>query len=630
MTTVTFSPATSELASSVPPAEGGAAPNLNILWARVLFEALCSAGVRHVSLAPGSRSAPLAIAASSTAGLHTTVHVDERSAAFFALGAAKATGTPAAVLCTSGSAAGHFLPALIEAAEARIPLIAITADRPPEARGFSPPQTIDQVKMYAHVVRAAWDLPLPEPALLGRLELLAADAVARATGAPVGPVQLNVPLRDPLSPLEVDAPTIAALEAQHRARREASRGSMQDLFRRDVWPARGFVDEFGLEQAINWLSEGRRPLIVAGPEAASGHVRNAVLDLARTWGIPILADAVSGLRHGPERGATVCSHYVAFLRAPEFADTPPDRVITLGMAPTSGTVVRYLARHRPPVLRLQEDSVRRDPEGLAVLMLAGDVADACLRLAERSERTSADPAWRAAFAQADEASGLALAGYGDPPVEIASLSAAFEALPPDGMLFLASSMAIRYADSCLAPAEREARVLANRGANGIDGLTSTALGAASAAGRPLLLVVGDTAFLHDLGGLFAARHVTSPVVVLVLNNDGGGIFHYLPIARFPDVCEPLCVNPHGLEFEHAARLFGLSHQTCRTGAEVAQAARTAFASHGVHVIEVPGDRHDTEARYRAVLAAMADAAAVRGQASSDLDPSAIVSREDTL
>ncbi len=630
MIPVTFSPAASELSAGEPEGAGGAAPNLNILWARVLFEALVSAGVRHVSLAPGSRSAPLAIAASSTAGLHTTVHVDERSAAFFALGAAKATGTPAAVLCTSGSAAGHFLPALIEAAEARVPLLAITADRPPEARGFSPPQTIDQVKMYAHVVRAAWDLPLPEPALLARLELLAADAVARATGAPVGPVQINVPLRDPLSPLEVDADAIATLETQHRARRAAIRGSVDDLSRRDVWPARGFVDEIGLEQAVNWLSEGRRPLIVAGPEAASGHLRNAVLEFARTWGIPILADAASGLRYGPERGATVCSHYVAFLRAAEFAETPPDRVVTLGMAPTSGTVVRYLARHRPPLLRLQADPLRRDPDGLAVLMLVGDVADACLRLAERAERTSADPAWRDAFASADEASALALADYGDPPVEIGALSAAFAALPADGMLFLASSMAIRYADSCLPPAEREARVLANRGANGIDGLTSTALGAAAATGRPLLLVVGDTAFLHDLGGLFAARHVTAPVVILVLNNDGGGIFHYLPIARFPDSCTPLCINPHGMQFEAAARLFGLSYQACRSGAEVARAAQDAFARAGVHVIEVPSDRHDTEARYRALLATMADAAAGRGQASTDRTATAIVSREDTL
>ncbi|MBU6427570.1 MAG: 2-succinyl-5-enolpyruvyl-6-hydroxy-3-cyclohexene-1-carboxylic-acid synthase [Cyanobacteria bacterium REEB65] len=602
--------------SSVPqanretPGEDGrhTSPNLNLLWARIFMEGLVAGGVEHLSLAPGSRSAPLAIAAQQVFGDRLVVHADERSAAFFALGAAKATGTPAAVLCTSGSAAGHFLPAMIEASEGRVPLIALTADRPPEVRGFAAPQAIDQVKLFGSVPRAFWDLPLPELGLLERLEHVAADACALAFGPPAGPVHVNIPLRDPLSPQAIDAEAIALVEAKHLASRQARRQGGAPLGSRPAWPARALADELGIEHAVAWLGEAQRPLMIAGPEAAQGADRLALLDFARVWGIPVLADPASGLRFGPSRGATVCSHYVAFLRAPQFADNPPDRIVSVGMAPTSGTLVRFLARHRPPALRLQPDASRRDPEGLAVLLLAGEVADTARRLSKRVGQSSAQARWREAYAEADAACAQALASHAAWPIEVAALNAAATALPPEGMLFLSSSMTIRYADSCLSASVEERRVLANRGANGIDGLTSAALGAAFAKDRPLLHVAGDMAFLHDLGGLFAARTIRKPVVLLVLNNDGGGIFAYLPIAGFPEVCDPLCMAPHGLSFEHAARLFGLSYRRCQTAEEVAAAAAEAFASQGVWVLEVPSDRQQSEAKYRDLLAEMARAA----------------------
>ncbi len=607
---MTLAPA--EVRSGTPgPTPAPGSPNLNLLWTTTLFGALRRGGVRHVSLAPGSRSAPLAIAAARMPGLDLTVHVDERSAAFFALGAAKATGTPAVVVCTSGSAAGHFLPALIEAAEGRIPLIALTADRPPEVRGFSAPQAIDQVKLFGDVVRAARDLPLPDLALLERLELLAADACAVAQGAPRGPVHLNVPLRDPLAPMQVDAEAIAALEVRHVVQAAAARrtgGNLAWLPPRDVWPGQIYADEVGVEAAARWLAQGRRPLIVAGPDAAALADRWAILDLARAWGAPILADAASGLRFGPDRGAVVCAHAAAFLRAPAaLADVAPDRVVSIGMSPTSGTVVRYLARHRPPTLRLQADLLRRDPEGLAVRLLQGDVAEACRRLTERSSFAQADPAWKGAFGRSDRLACAAKdAGDAKPP-EVAALLAAFDAVPPEGVVFLSSSMTIRYADSCLGRKARAVRVLANRGANGIDGLVSTALGVAAGAASPLLLVIGDVAFLHDLGGLYAARHMTGPVVLLVLNDDGGGIFSYLPIGGFPEVAEPLCSVPHGMSFEAAARLFHIGYAACASPEAVATATLRAFDQGGVHLLEVRTDRRESEPRYRNLLAAMAAA-----------------------
>ncbi|MBM3269265.1 MAG: 2-succinyl-5-enolpyruvyl-6-hydroxy-3-cyclohexene-1-carboxylic-acid synthase, partial [Candidatus Sericytochromatia bacterium] len=188
-----------------------------------------------------------------------------------------------------------------------------------------------------------------------------------------------------------------------------------------------------------------------------------------------------------------------------------------------------------------------------------------------------------------------------------ALAAAAAALPAGGAMFLASSMTIRYADSCLPRHSRPVRVLANRGANGIDGLISTALGAAVASDAPLLLAVGDLAFLHDLGGLYAARHARRPVVILLLNDDGGGIFSYLAVGRHPDLAEPLCAAPHGLTFEEAARLFGLGYSRCAAAADVAREAAAAFRLGGVHLLEVPSRRADTEPRYRDLLAAMAAA-----------------------
>ncbi|HEY9897939.1 MAG TPA: 2-succinyl-5-enolpyruvyl-6-hydroxy-3-cyclohexene-1-carboxylic-acid synthase [Pantanalinema sp.] len=572
------------------------APNLNALWARVLLGALHRAGVRDVCVTPGSRSTPLAYAAHTMGELRTTVHIDERAAAFFALGLAKASRRPVALVCTSGTAAANYYPAIIEASLSGVPLIVLSADRPPELRGTGAAQTIDQVRLFGSHVRhfAETALPLASPASLRRLGALAAQAAAIAQAAPTGPVHLNVPFADPLPPIPSPDPAFAELA-------EEALGELSSLA-----SAPSGCDAAALVSLAARIASAERGLIVAGP-ALDATAPEGVLALARRTGFPIAADVASGLRFHPEAEGLTVAHAEALLRDPAIAAEGPDLVIRVGGLPTSATLNKWLERHQPWLALLQPDLARRDPEALAHLTVAGDVAamlDALTDQAPPRPRT----AWGERLLSADRAAAETFEQARD-ATEALAVRDAIRALPPGSGVFLSSSMSIRYADALCGRGPEGIRVLVSRGANGIDGITSTALGAAKGLARPTLLVTGDLAFLHDLGGLLAVRHLEAPFVALVLNNDGGAIFSHLPISGFPEIFEPYFGTPHGLRFEGAAGLFGLDHAVATTPCEAAEQVARAMTSGRATIVEVPTARTDEALAYQALMKRAAAAGA---------------------
>ena len=547
------------------------------LWAAVLAEVLARHGVRHVVVSPGSRSTPLALAVAAHPALQAEVVVDERSAGFYALGLALATRAPVALVCTSGTAAANYHPAVVEAGLAGVPLVVLTADRPPALRGLGAPQTIDQVHLYGHAVRAYQELPLPAEKGLQGMAAQAALAIATACSAPVGPIHLNVPYDEPLAPAPGEV--------------EAGRARAAELAGPRVWPCHAASSPAALAAAGALLAGARRPLVVAGPGLAAAD-GEALLSLAEALQAPLVADIGADMRG---RGSVLCMAEL-FLRQPGWEDAP-DLVIRAGGAPTGKAVPTYLARHAAPTIALQPDTLGRDGATAATHVLVGDIAESARRLASVAGSVPERRSWQACWAAADAATADLLA---DLPLEMAALVSAAASLPPGGRLCLSNSLPIRHAD--MAWRGSDAHVHVFRGANGIDGVTSAAIGIARATGAPTLLVTGDLAALHDLGGLAAARHLTTPFVLLVLNNDGGGIFSRLPIAKATDAFEELFGTPQSLDFGPAARMFGLGYAKCSRADEVGAAVGAMLATGGAGLVELVTTRATTSAELDAFLA----------------------------
>lgn len=571
----------------------------NLQWSMLMMEELVRAGVRHCSLASGSRSAPLAVAAARQSGLMTVVHVDERGAAFHALGVARASGVPAVWITTSGSAVANGMPAVMEAAAARVPLLLLTADRPPELRATGANQTLDQVKIFGNAVRWQFDVPCPTEAIAPAFVLTTIDqAVHRTRSSPAGPVHLNCMFREPLlpapdAPVLLDPPSLAAW-----------RGSRLP-FTRWVAPPVGAPDPTALEGAM-------RGLVVAG-ELRQDVQRRAARALAERLQWPLLPDVLSGLRLGGG-GANVSPYCDQLLMSERHRSAcVPDTVIHVGGPLTSKRLLTFL-RDCAPVryLRLQDHPERHDPNHQVSRVLEGDVASLCDGLAAGGTPIAPDPGWLPAWTAPSQAIAAvvddALAGHAQ-LTEPGVARAVSRLLPAGHGLVLASSMPVRDMDM-YGVADGAARtVIANRGASGIDGTLASAAGVAAGLAAPVTVVLGDLAFLHDLNSLALIARSLQPVTVVVVNNDGGGIFSFLPPVQHADVFERLFGTPHGLHFADAARLFGLRYQRPDSPAAFAAAYRAAAAGAHSTVIEVSTDRtanvrvhEELQARVRVRLA----------------------------
>ncbi len=527
-----------------------------------MAEELARSGVDRAVVSPGSRSTPLAVALWRQEGIEVTVILDERSAGFFALGTALATGKPAAVLCTSGSAAANLHPAVVEANEASVPMIVLTADRPPELRDIGAGQTIDQLKLYGDSVRWFCDVGTHEADDDGLLHFRAVTcrAHAVAVGDPrPGPVHLNIPLREPLAPIPVED-GVTATDAL------ALEGRGADPLNA-VAAATPRADEALLDRLAERVESSPRGLIVAGRQMDPG-LAEPVSALAAAAGYPILAEPTSQLRRGPHDRSLVVSSYDHIARDRP-APLEPQLILRVGDLPTSKPLRQWLAAiesleqividpigdWREPTRRA-DMIVRADPTGAARAL-----TDRLARLRPGASAIAGSP-FAAGWLEAEIAVREALDGRLrelDELSEPGVWAALGDALRDGDSVFAASSMAVRDLEAFLRPGAEGVRIASNRGANGIDGLVSTSAGLAAGSGSRTWAVLGDLALFHDLGGLAAARRA-GHLRLIVIDNSGGGIFHFLPQAGAMDEAEfeALLGTPSGLDPSAAAELFGLS------------------------------------------------------------------------
>ncbi|AUX42030.1 2-succinyl-5-enolpyruvyl-6-hydroxy-3- cyclohexene-1-carboxylate synthase [Sorangium cellulosum] len=578
--------------------------NLHSAWAQLFVRALAQAGVRDVVLCPGSRSTPLAIAAAESEEVRCHAVIDERAAAFFALGQARVTGRPSVFVCTSGTAGAHALPAIIEARQSFTPFIAITADRPWELADTAAPQTIDQVKLFGDHVRHFAELGLPDPSPLAMRAAarIAAQAVSMALSPTPGPVHVNARFRKPLEPVHGTLP-------------EPWQGEWEALMRRGgprVVPARAAVDARALEEIALRCARAERGLIVCGPAPSredDARARASVIALARATGFPVLAEGTSQIYFGGlAEGAVMPASFDAFLRAPEFrAARAPDLILELGAPPTSAGYATYIAEHAGCRRFVVSPHGWNDPTNAAAALVMAEPADVCEALAARLAGAALDlgrarKEWAAAFARAGEIAAALSARVcaGDELTEGAVARAVAAACPEGSLLAIGNSMPVRDLDTYCPPSARALRVLHQRGASGIDGLVSAAAGARAAAGAPVTLLLGDLSLLHDLTGLLLAAKVGdggAPLVIVVVQNDGGRIFEHLPIARSgAELLERCFTMPQHLDFAPAAAMFGLAYERATTAAGLGRALAAAYQRPGATLIEAVVPPQDGAAR----------------------------------
>ncbi len=564
------------------------------LFVAALADGLVAGGVRDVCLCPGSRSTPIAVAVQRHPALRTWIHLDERSCAYFALGLAQGGDAPVALLCTSGSAALNFAPAVAEAATAGLPLVVLTADRPPELRGVGANQTVDQPRLYGGHAKAFAEAPLPVPgdAAAGAARHWGRRAPVLATAAPAGPVHLNLPFREPLIP-DLPPPAVLAPDRTGPPPR--------------VEPAAGDVAALA-----SLVGERRRGLIVAGPQHAPDSVQ-AITGLAAALGYPILADPLSQLRRGPHDRSHVIAGYDAMLRAPAGPDLRPEVVLRVGRTPTSkalGTFLAGLVDAEQVVIA--EPGRWNDPDLRATRSLDADPTAVCRRLlGALAAPPASDAAWLAAWRERERRACAAVdAGLGEGLTEPGAIHDLIDALPPGAAIVAGNSMPIRDLDTVLRPGPAPLHVYGNRGASGIDGVVSTALGIAAARPEtPLALVLVDLSAYHDMNGLLAAGRFGLAATIVVLNNDGGGIFSMLPQASRVPEFEPLFGTRHGLRFEHAAAQYGLGYAHPGTPQAYREALADSLARDGAQLIEVTTERAANAALHEAIWRRVRDALA---------------------
>ncbi|HTQ05840.1 MAG TPA: 2-succinyl-5-enolpyruvyl-6-hydroxy-3-cyclohexene-1-carboxylic-acid synthase [Polyangiaceae bacterium] len=567
-------------------------------WSRLFARSLVQAGLEHAVICPGSRSTPFAWALAAERKLACHSLVDERAAAFFALGLARASGRPALVLCTSGSAAANFFPAVVEAALARLPLLVVTADRPLELQAAGAAQTIDQVKLYGAHVRAFFDLGTPDaaPSALGGLARTTAQAFALALGPEPGPVHLNARARKPLEPGPAETAAERALVSV-----------VDGIVARGVTRVTGAERVPGpdaVHQLARALAGAARGVIVAGPlplpAPGAPSAAAAWTELAERLALPFFAEATSGLRFDTD-APTSADGLEWLLRSRTCrAALAPDLVLRVGAVPTAGGLEPLLAEQPSAELHVVSEHGHPDALGRARTLTLGppERVAAALGAALRGREPNAEQrAFAARVARANELVWQAVGhvtGGGTPLDEPQAVRLAFDAVPAGGLVVLGNSLPVRSADAFVRASARGLFVASQRGANGIDGLVAGAAGSALAAGVPTLLLLGDVSFLHDLGGLAAARLVSSPLALVVIDNDGGRIFETLPVEKLwrgaPERAE-LWLTPPKVAFEHAAALFDVPYAAPRSAGELSDALKSALARPGATLVHVRVPEH---------------------------------------
>lgn len=580
------------------PQDSEATARANRLWAGLIVEELVRNGVRLFCVAPGSRSTPLVAAIAENPKAETLIHYDERGTSFAALGYARATGLPAAWVTTSGTAVANGFPAIVEASVDNVPMLLLTADRPPELRQTGANQTIEQPGIFGGYVRWGFDLPAPGPDVDPASVLTTVDqAVHRSRRTPPGPVHLNATFREPFIPdygREAELPDHLSRWRDNEA--PYTKYSLTETLTETS------AGDGGISEITDELRGARRGLVVAG-RLSSRKQGEAAARLAESLGWPLLPDIGSQVRLGSGSEGAI-PNYDILLADESFASDGPEAVLHIGGGVVSKRLLQFVARHRPnPYIVVKESPSRLDPNHLATRSVESDVAGFCDSLARLASGERGESPWAGAWRGASRKIGRRIEDEAARADAVAEpfVARSISRLIPDGHgLVAASSMPIRDMDAYAVADGAYVPVAANRGASGIDGTVATAAGFARGTGRPVTLLIGDLALLHDLNSLAMLRGL--PVTVVAVNNDGGGIFSFLPVSRQEAFFEEYFGTPQGVGFENAAAMFGLGYENPKDMRGFEEAYRAAVAGDVPCLIEVRTDRAENVALHRALLA----------------------------
>ena len=561
--------------------------NLNQYWAELIIEELVRNGVTYICIAPGSRSAPLVVAAARHAGVQTFLAYDERSLGFHALGVARATNRPAAIITTSGTAVANLYPAVVEAASDAVPMMILTADRPPELIDTGANQTIRQDRFFGDYVRWHFDLPCPDQAVSPSMVLTTIDqAVYRSVSDLPGPVHLNCRYREPLEPSGCSVPSgyDLVIENWKTSRVPFTRYAM----------AKQTLPPAGISTLTSIVENIDRGMIVAG-QLSTQIQANAVLSLAQKTQWPVYADISSQLRFSGAATHPI-RYYDQELLSEEFNKlAKPDVVLHFGSRTTSKRLWQYFDQNRPQrYVVIKQTPTRHDPAHYVTDHVQADIVDVCQTLSEQIAGNSTNK-----FADffGDKSKKIEAVihetiAQTDAMTEPFISRTVSELIPESSCLFLSNSMPVRDMDLYAKSIEKSIKVATNRGVSGIDGILSTAAGFAAGHEKMLTLVTGDIAMLHDLNALSVLNKLKVPMIIVVINNQGGGIFDFLPVSQHPDVFESHFVVPHEYRFKGVSETFKIPYVAAGDKQTFAESYQAATTEKTTTLIEVFTGRED--------------------------------------
>lgn len=556
--------------------------NRNTLWCDFFTNLLSRCGVKYVCLSPGSRSTPLTFSFASNEKFKSYVIVDERSSGFFALGLAKKSNSPVAIVTTSGTAVAELYPAIVEAYYQRVPLIVCTADRPEYLRDRGSNQTINQKNIYKNQIRYFADAGLPDVTLkrFNELKKISEDALAVATSKDKGPVHLNFPFEKPFEPeTYTDKVSLSFIE-------KISGIEFNNIFFDTAANKKNSSVDLS-----NKIKKCERGLILCGYNSFSKNEVETIIKFSDSTGYPIAADGASQFRFGRHGKKNIVNNFSTLVRSDLFLEKyDPEIIIQFGSAPTSNVVIEFFRNSNAEKIIVNEFGDKNDPTLTAKKFIQSSVNEFCEPVIKKIRRRNSG--WLDSILVLNKIAEQTKKNYfTNLPFNFEGKIAAdlIELLPNKINLMISNSLSIRDIDFFAACTQKEINIFTNRGASGIDGINSTALGIAESANEPTVLITGDLAFYHDLNGLHNSLKYKIPLTIILVNNNGGGIFESLPISSYGEIFEKNFRTPLNLNFVRFVEGYGGTYFKVRTKKEFELKLNNAVKSKKLTVIEITTD-----------------------------------------
>lgn len=520
--------------------------NRNIVWCDLFVDRLAQLGVKYACISPGSRSTPLTISFAANKKIKTFPIVDERSSGFFALGIAKQTNTPVVLVTTSGTAVAELYPAIIEAYYQRVPLIICTADRPSTLQNSGANQTINQFNIYKNQIRYYINAGLPDINKLDSIIKIAEDAFNIALKTDKGPVHINLPFDKPFEPNNfTDKIYVKKLEKAYCFVPSQKQPS---------------IPKVNFKIVVDKLAKTERGLIFVGYGNFDKHFASKVSQLSKKYSYPVFVDGASTLRFGTHSKENFIENLTTIVRAKNFLkEFDPDLIIQFGGAPTSNVLLEFFKQSKAEKILVNEFGDKHDPSLTSKKVLRIDSNDFCDALLNKEIKKQNNKNWLNAFkqlnkiAEKEKSKQITNAQF---PFEGRILSEIINSIPENSNIMISNSMPIRDFDYFVSSSSKKINIYTNRGASGIDGITSTALGIASASKKATYLITGDLAFFHDLTGIHNSIKYDIPLTVILINNNGGGIFESLPISAYKNYLNKYFKTPLNLNFAKIVNSLG--------------------------------------------------------------------------